>query len=106
MLPAPADFKAYPESVQEKIVSWTDESVFGESKRSDKIISVYSRNSMANIIVSAVVGTVIAVGSFVSFSMTGNVAAFAPLAIPGAAIVGNVYITVKGKHQDDGGPLQ
>lgn len=106
MLPAPSDFKAYPEEVQTKIVAWTDESVFGESRRSDRIISIYGRNSMANIVASSVVNAVIAVGAFVTFAVTGNVAVFAALAIPGAAIIGNVYITVKGKQPDDSGPLR
>lgn len=71
-----------------------------ESRRQDEIIRIYSRNSMMSQIVTLVVNLAIIVGCLVAFWATGNPNVFWAFTIPGASIIGNVVVSVKGKKDD------
>ena len=100
IIPSPEDFSSYPAEVQAKTIEWTDANILDESRRQDRILAIYSRNSLMAQIVTLVVNLAIVVGCLVAFWATGNPNVFWAFTIPGASIIGNVVVSVKGKKDD------
>lgn len=86
--------------MQAKIIEWTDANILDESRRQDRILSIYSRNSLMAQIVTLVVNLAIIIGCLVAFWATGNPNVFWAFTIPGASIIGNVVISTKGKKEE------
>lgn len=96
LIPSPEELAAYPEEVRGKIVQWTDAMVLDESGRQTRLVGLYARNSLIGHVITLLVSLSVVIGSLVAFVITGDPAAFAALALPGANVAGNVIISTKG----------
>lgn len=86
-------------------MEWTDITVKGESRRSDRLTDAVVRSSILNPVLTSIVTLGISIATAISFTITRDPAAFGLLSIPAASIVVNVVVDRKkssmGDHDGD-----
>lgn len=106
LLPDPESFLQYPESVQERMMSWNDAKIIDESKRLDKLVDADIRQSSVDSLMSFLINIVFALISFLAFVITGNPASFGFLAVPGVSIAINGVDILRRGERRRGNPDQ
>ncbi len=101
LLPPPEDFKAYPESAQNKIIEWNDAQILDETERQNELVRHVCRDSKRTAYLSFLTNILPIIAASILFVVTENTAAFLLLAVPCVTIGGNFVQIIIGNHKSD-----
>ena len=90
LLPDPDSFAKYPEYVQRSMVAWNDAQILDDSKRMDRLVDTAAKTVSREGVFTFVLNLVFALLAFAGFLITGSMASYGMLAIPGISIAVNV----------------
>lgn len=90
LLPDPDSFAKYPEYVQRSMVAWNDAQILDDSKRMDRLVDTAAKTVSREGVFTFVLNLVFALLAFAGFIITGSMASYGMLAIPGISIAVNV----------------
>lgn len=100
LLPRPEDFAKYDKEVQDKMIAWNDRTIFGQTDQQDKLVDAEIKQGYLSQTFTFIINASIVVGVLIAFAITENPNVFWAFTLPGASVIGNVAITIRGKAED------